>query len=52
MPAIVGQTFRDRFEGNFEQNLANQGDQLLIDAAISGTTKAQTIQDRARAALG
>ncbi len=49
--AITGQTHRDQFEGNFEQNQAHQGDQLLIDAAISGASRAQTSQDRALAAL-
>ena len=42
--AITGQTVRDQFEGNFGQHQAGQGDQLLIDAAISGASKAQTIQ--------
>ena len=34
--AITGQTYRDQFEGNFEQNQTDLGDQLLLDVAVSG----------------
>ena len=40
--AITGQTYRDQFEGNFEQNQADLSDQLLIDVAVSGASKPQT----------
>jgi serine/threonine protein kinase/formylglycine-generating enzyme required for sulfatase activity/tetratricopeptide (TPR) repeat protein len=48
---ITGQGYRDQFEGNFEQKQADLGDQLLIDVAISGATKARSPGDRAQAAL-
>jgi formylglycine-generating enzyme required for sulfatase activity/tetratricopeptide (TPR) repeat protein len=49
--AIEGQSERDRFEGNFEQKQADLSDQLLLDIAVSGASKPQTIRDRAQAAL-
>jgi formylglycine-generating enzyme required for sulfatase activity/tetratricopeptide (TPR) repeat protein len=49
--AITGQTHRDRFEGNFEQNQANLSDQLLLDVAVSGASKPQSTGDRKQAAL-
>ena len=49
--AVTGQTYRDQFEGNFEQNQADLSDQLLIDIAVSGVGKTQTIRDRVQAAL-
>ena len=45
--AITGQTHRDQFEGNFEQNQADLSDQLLIDVAVSGAGKPQATRDRA-----
>ena len=50
-PAVTGQTYRDQFEGGFEQIQAYLGGQLLIDVAVSGARKPQTIRDRAQAAL-
>ena len=47
--AITGQTYRDQFEGNFEQNQANLSDQLLIDVAVSGASKPQATRERAQA---
>ena len=49
--AITGQTSRDQFEGNFEQNQANLSDQLLIDIAVNGASKPQSTRERARADL-
>ena len=49
--AITGQTHRDQFEGNFEQNQADLSDQLLIDVAVSGAGKPQPIRERAQADL-
>jgi len=48
---ITGQTYRDQFEGNFEQNQANLSDQLLIDIAVSEATKPTPIRERAHAEL-
>jgi hypothetical protein len=48
---ITGQTYRDQFEGNFEQRQANLSDQLLIDIVVSGAGKPQTARERAQAAL-
>jgi formylglycine-generating enzyme required for sulfatase activity/tetratricopeptide (TPR) repeat protein len=48
---ITGQTYRDQFEGNFEQNQAHLSDQLLIDVAVSGATKTQSARERAQATL-
>ena len=48
---ITGQTYRDQFEGNFEQNQANLSDQLLLDVAVSGASKPQPTRERAQAAL-
>ena len=36
----------DQFEGNFEQNQANLGGQLLVDVAVSGMSKRQATRDR------
>ena len=47
--AVTGQTYRDQFEGNFEQSQAELSDQLLIDVAVSGAARPQTIR-RAHAA--
>ena len=49
--AVTGQTYRDQFEGNFEQNQANLSDQLLIDVAVSGASKPQSTRERAQADL-
>ena len=49
--AITGQTYRDQFEGNFEQNQANLSDQLLLDVAVSGASKPQPTRERAQADL-
>jgi eukaryotic-like serine/threonine-protein kinase len=48
---IAGQTHRDQFEGNFEQNQANLSDQLLVDVAVCGASKPLPTRDRAQAAL-
>jgi formylglycine-generating enzyme required for sulfatase activity/tetratricopeptide (TPR) repeat protein len=45
------QSDRDLFEGSFEQDLANRGDQLLLDVAVSAASPPRTIQERARSAL-
>ena len=49
--AITGQTYRDQFEGNFEQNQADLSDQLLIDVAVSGASKPQPARERGQADL-
>ncbi len=49
--AITGQGNRDQFEGNFEQNQADQSDQLLIDVAVSASGKEQSPRERAEVAL-
>jgi hypothetical protein len=46
--AITGQTYRDQFQGNFEQNQTNLSDQLLLDVAVSGASKPQPIRERAQ----
>ena len=48
---ITGQTHRDQFEGNFEQNQANLSNQLLLDVAVSGASKPQPTRERAQADL-
>ncbi|HKM51868.1 MAG TPA: hypothetical protein VJY33_00585, partial [Isosphaeraceae bacterium] len=48
---ITGQTYRDQFEGNFEQNQANLSDQLLLDVAVNGASKPQPTRERAQADL-
>src|SRR5262249_9268938 len=48
---VTGQGDRDLFEGTFEQHLANRGDQLLLDVAVSAASRPGTIQERARSAL-
>src|SRR5262245_16102296 len=48
---ITGQGHRDRFERTFEQDLADQGDELVLDAAVSTANQPQTIRERAQAAL-
>src|SRR5262249_46091155 len=48
---VTGQTYRDQFEGNFEQRQSDLSDQLLIDVAVSGATRTQSAQERAHAAL-
>ncbi len=48
---VTGQTARDRFEGNFEQDQADRGDQLLIDVAVHGAGRPRSAQERARADL-
>ena len=48
---ITGQTYRDQFEGNFEQKQAVLGDQLLGDVVLSGAGRPQAIRERAQAAL-
>ena len=49
--AITGQTARDQFEGNFEQEQADPSDQLLIDIAVSGASKPNPTRERAQADL-
>ncbi len=49
--AITGQTYRDQFEGNFEQNQADLSDQLLLDMAVNGASKPQSTRERAQADL-
>jgi eukaryotic-like serine/threonine-protein kinase len=49
--AITGQTYRDQFEGNFEQKQANLSELLLIDVAVSGADRARPIRERAQADL-
>jgi formylglycine-generating enzyme required for sulfatase activity len=48
---ITGQTYQDQFQGNFEQKLADLGDQLLMDVVISGASKPRSIRERAQAVL-
>ena len=48
--AVTGTAYRDQFQGNFEQSQAEQNDQLVIDLAISGAARPQTIRDRMRPA--
>ena len=48
---VTGQTYRDQFERSFEQNQAKLSDQLLIDVAVNGASKPQTIQERAEGDL-
>ncbi len=43
--------YGDQFEGNFEQNQANLGGQLLVDVAVSGMSKRQATRDRVLAEL-
>ena len=50
-PAITGETYRDQFEGNFEQTPEEVCDKLLIDMAVSGAPKRRSARDRAQAAL-
>ena len=49
--AITGQTYRNQFEGNFEQIHANLSDLLLLDVAVSGASKPQPIRERCQADL-
>ncbi len=48
---ITGRTYQDLFEGNFEQHQADLSDQLLLDVAVSGTSKPQPTRERAQADL-
>ncbi len=48
---VTGQTYRDQFEGNFEQKQADLSDQLLIDLAVKGAGKPQPNRERAKADL-
>jgi tetratricopeptide (TPR) repeat protein len=48
---IAGQTYRDQFEGNFEQNQADLSDELLLDVAVSGSSKPRPTRERAQADL-
>jgi formylglycine-generating enzyme required for sulfatase activity len=48
---VTGQGDRDLFEGTFEQDLANRGDQLLLDVAASAASQPRTIRERAQSAL-
>src|SRR5262249_29154153 len=50
-PAIAGQVLKDLFQGNFEQNHADRGDQLLVDVAVSAAGKSQAFRERAEAAF-
>jgi len=47
---VTGQSIEDQFEGNFEQNQADLGEQLLIDVAISAAKK-QSARELAQIAL-
>ena len=47
--AVIGQTYRDLFEGNFEQKQVDLSDQLLMDVGVSGAGKPQAIRDRIQA---
>jgi serine/threonine protein kinase/formylglycine-generating enzyme required for sulfatase activity/tetratricopeptide (TPR) repeat protein len=47
--AVAGQSYRGRFEGNFEQIQASLSDELLMDVVVSGAGKPQTIRERAQA---
>ena len=49
--AITGQTYRNQFEGNFEQKQADLSDQLLLDVAVSGASKPQPTRERAQVEL-
>jgi serine/threonine protein kinase/formylglycine-generating enzyme required for sulfatase activity len=50
--AVTGRTYRDQFEGNFEQKqAADLSDQLLLDLAVSGASKPQSTRERAQADL-
>jgi formylglycine-generating enzyme required for sulfatase activity len=49
--AITGQTYQDQFQGDFEQSQATLSDQLLIDIAVSGVGKPQTIRECAQTEL-
>jgi formylglycine-generating enzyme required for sulfatase activity/tetratricopeptide (TPR) repeat protein len=48
---VTGQGHRDRFERTFEQDLADQGDELVLDVVVSTANQPQTIRERAQAAL-
>jgi serine/threonine protein kinase/formylglycine-generating enzyme required for sulfatase activity/tetratricopeptide (TPR) repeat protein len=48
---VTGQGAHDLFEGTFERYLANRGDQLLLDLAVSAASQPRTIQERAQSAL-
>ena len=48
---ITGRTYRDQFEGNFEQAQANLSDQLLLDLAVNGASKPQPTRERVQADL-
>jgi formylglycine-generating enzyme required for sulfatase activity/tetratricopeptide (TPR) repeat protein len=50
-PPISGQVLNDQFQGNFEQNHADRGDQLLVDVVVSAAGKPQAFRERAEAAL-
>ncbi len=49
--AVIGQTYRDLFEGNFEQKQVDLSDQLLMDVGVSGAGKPQATRDRIQANL-
>ena len=49
--AIAGLTYRDQFEGNFEQSQAILSDQLIIDVAVNGASNAQKTRERTQADL-
>ena len=44
--AITGQSHQAQFEGDFEQRLADLGEQLLIDIAVSGAVTGKMDEDR------
>jgi serine/threonine protein kinase/formylglycine-generating enzyme required for sulfatase activity len=48
---VTGLSNEDQFEGNFEQNQADLGEQLLIDVAISAAAKKQSARELAQVAL-
>jgi formylglycine-generating enzyme required for sulfatase activity/tetratricopeptide (TPR) repeat protein len=48
---ITGQSSQDQFQGNFEQKLAELGDQLVRDVVISGASKPRSNLERAQAVL-
>jgi eukaryotic-like serine/threonine-protein kinase len=49
--AITGQSYRNQFEGNFEQYQAGLSDQLLIELAVNGASKPQSTRERAQTDL-
>jgi formylglycine-generating enzyme required for sulfatase activity/tetratricopeptide (TPR) repeat protein len=48
---ITGITDQNQFQGNFEQRMADLGDQLLMDIAVSVSGKPRAIRERVLATL-